>query len=109
MIFGQTNNTQQQQVQFTEVPSSKTYIETDNLSSAITALTNLFESQARLQHFEQLGFHHVAYDYKDVLLFLDELKSVVLLVFDKSKLAFIPKDLEWIKQQVMAHLVAQAQ
>jgi hypothetical protein len=42
------------------------------------------------------------------MLFLDELKSCVLLIFDQNLLAFVPKDLEWIKQQILQSLHLQS-
>lgn len=96
------------QIQFTELASSKSYIEVDNVTQAFETLLQLFEAQLRIQHQEIIGTDKITYDYKDVMLFLDELKSIVLLIFDKNLLAFVPKDLEWIKQQLLQHLHIQS-
>jgi len=95
-------------IQFTELPSSKSYIESDNVSQAFETLLQLFEAQLRIQHQDIIGTDQITYDYKDIMLFLDELKSCVLLIFDQNLLAFVPKDLEWIKQQILQSLHLQS-
>lgn len=96
------------QIQFTELPSSKSYIEVEGIDQLFECLLHLFELQVRMQHSEIVGLDKITYDYKDVLLFLENLKSICVLIFDQTLMAFVPKDLEWIKQQLLQHLQIQS-
>lgn len=94
-------------IQFDEQPSSKSYIDVVGADQFFESILNLFETQVRTQHHDIIGSDNITYDYKDVVLFLSGLKSISVLIFDKAKLVFAPKDLDWIKQQLIQHLHVQ--
>ena len=74
------------------------------MTQAFETILQLFEAQLRIQHQDVIGTDKITFDYKDVMLFLDELKSITILIFDKTTMSFIPKDLEWIKQQCLQYM-----
>ena len=92
-------------IQYTNQYNSRGYLDFPSVGDAMDGLVKMYELKLKELNPSK---SNITYDIQHLYDFLDTLTDLVALVFDKNSGKYEPKDKEWIKEKIMAHLRRQA-
>mmetsp|Transcript_8958 Transcript_8958/g.7999 ORF Transcript_8958/g.7999 Transcript_8958/m.7999 type:complete len:104 (+) Transcript_8958:28-339(+) len=92
-------------VQYNNSIQSRTYMDFPGVNAAMDAIVKMYEHKLKELNPQ---VPRITYEITDLYKYLDELKDVCALVFEPSTNQYDPKDRNWIKTKVFAHLKGQA-
>jgi len=85
--------------------SSRQYSDFENEDKAMDAICQLYEAKLKT---ENRNAKKITYDITDLFAFIDQLPDLATLTFDARISAYVPRNKQWIKDRVFAHLKKQA-
>lgn len=72
---------------------------------SLAGICQIFESKLKS---DQPHTRKITYDISDLFAFIDSLTDLATLTFDSRINAYVPRNKQWIKDRVFAHLKKQA-
>ena len=92
-------------VQYTPAYETRGYMDFPNVGAAMDALVKMYETKLKELNPQ---IRHITYDVSDLLKFFDSLTDLVALVCDNTVGKYDPRDRNWVKERIVAHLKGQA-
>lgn len=92
-------------VQFNERDESRTWEDYTSRTDCLDGICGLFERRLKK---DNPHTRKLTYDIKDLFDYVDRLRDISCLIYDKNHRIYEPKGRDWVKRAVFEHLKGQA-
>lgn len=92
-------------IQYTGSFQTRSYMDFPSVGAAMDAVVKMYEHKLRELN-PQVG--NITYDVSDLYNFIDSIYDISCLVFDPQSNKYDPRDKDWLKNKIFAHLRGQA-
>mmetsp|Transcript_33641 Transcript_33641/g.49869 ORF Transcript_33641/g.49869 Transcript_33641/m.49869 type:complete len:104 (+) Transcript_33641:133-444(+) len=89
-------------IQFDQAKESRTYVDYETVPDALDGVCHLFEQSVKAS---KPHLASIVYTPSDLFAYIDELDDLCCLVYNPPSNSYIPHNKEWIKEQVLQHLI----
>jgi len=86
-------------------PDSRTYSDYESLNECLEGVCKIFEEFLKRNN---PNIPSITYDISQLFDFVDQLRDLSCLVFDKTTMSYTPRNKEWIKEKIYVLLRKQA-
>ena len=88
-------------VQFNSSLASRTFMDFDSLPEAMEGVCALFEKELKLLNPNQAN---ITYDIADLFAYVDQLADISAMIYQEPIKAYLPRNRDWVKKQLVNDL-----
>ena len=88
-------------IQFNSSHASRTFLEFESFHATIDGVCALYEKELKILN---PNLSSIAYDIADLFSYLDQIADISVLMYQDNIHAYIPRNRDWLKKQLVTYL-----